>query len=239
MRSLEILAKHTLISSLCGQAEIHRKNERQQFAYKNFNQANTILSKCHHFFPQTIHNSVLERQYEYALARVMVFALLRELDCSEDLCWLGMQERKPIWPAGYYGSISHCKNAVAVLVKRHTNQPINTNVGIDLENIESQHRLLSLRHMCFTAREQNLLEQHPHGLVLGFCAKEALFKCLNPITQEFFDFKDAEITNIDLESQSLTLELKRNLGFIMQGSLHKAFFSYPTKAHLYVQVLYV
>ena len=99
----------------------------------------------------------------------------------------------PIWPRDFVGSISHTDTDCVVVVGSRDNV---TSVGIDLEtNVEN-----------FSEDEWNLVSSEAERLYSAMCGelslgqyvnllfstKEAIYKCLSPITAIDFDFKDLE-----------------------------------------------
>lgn len=81
--------------------------------------------------------------------------------------------RQPVWPAGVYGSISHCGTTALAVVSR---QPI----GIDIEEIFSAQTAGELTDNIITAAEHEQLAgcglAFSLALTLAFSAKESAFK---------------------------------------------------------------
>lgn len=100
-------------------------------------------------------------------------------------------DRRPIWPRGIVGSISHAHGVAAAIVGRDEDA---AGVGLD---IEAAWPLGSdLRGHVLTPAEMRACAAAP--LVGGvprckaaFVAKEALYKAVYPITRRFFGFQEA------------------------------------------------
>jgi enterobactin synthetase component D len=131
----------------------------------------------------------------------------------------------PIWPKGTTGSISH-KDGHAIAAVSSKESIIG--LGIDIENQQTM-KLELAPHICTAEEEKEFLEPFlnqakQEHLSLIFSAKESLFKCLYPITQQWFGFKDAKITKLIEEEQSFEISLLKNLsdiyyaGYVIKGS---------------------
>lgn len=172
--------------------------------------------------PPSIQRAVYKRQLEYLLGRWCAALLLIELGCGEDKSWITSVGRRPVWPKGFIGSISHSRDAVAVIVQRQS--PNSESVGVDVESIRLGNESQAALMRCFSDREAGLLSSLEFGFPLGFSVKESLFKCLNPIVNLFFDFLDAEIISICTFSQTVRIYLKRSLANIPNGSVFTAYY---------------
>lgn len=159
--------------------------------------------------PEAIHRSIPVRQYEYILGRLAADALISE--CGVNLAgkWIPSEGRRPIWPAKVTGSIAHSKHVIWVAVCPVKDTPVS--IGIDVESLTQSKSALEALTFCFSAEEKQLISSVEHGRLIGFSAKEALFKCLNPICGINFYFLDAEIVKLDNAAQIFEIELKINL----------------------------
>lgn len=115
-------------------------------------------------------------------------------------------DRRPLFPHGLSGSISHARGFVACLVTR------GANPGVDIET--------HLTGEAFTAVEKSVLT-HNDKIILGsldpvlvtavFSAKETLFKALYPTVRGVFGFEAATLV-APPGSASLKLGLTETLG---------------------------
>jgi 4'-phosphopantetheinyl transferase EntD len=101
------------------------------------------------------------------------------------------EDRAPIWPPGFVGSISHTDNWCAAAVARAEDV---RSIGIDLEPATPLKESL-WRRVC-TPKEQDWLRELPESGLTGkilFSAKEAVYKCQYPITTKFLGFHAVEV----------------------------------------------
>ncbi len=186
-----------------------------------------------------VERAVEKRQREFATARVIARQLLTEFGVYR-YPLLNDDDRVPIWPTDLLGSISHCKECCLVAVLRKNNGAIN--IGVDIEPDDPIDADLwpafATEHELRWIKSQNKSNSSRLAHLL-FSAKEAVYKCLFPITRKFLEFHDVEIecdlsanvfypTIRDLEvtakvgSAILTGRFQRTNGFIFTSSLlHK------------------
>lgn len=153
-----------------------------------------------------IRNAVEKRKLEYSSGRFCARAALAKL-CVEPCPVRTGPMREPIWPNGVTGSITHSGSYCIAAVARTENI---TSIGIDIESSEMLDR--DLVHLICTEEEiknidlcgVEVYEQDPYKIV--FSIKESIFKCLYPLVEAFFDFKDVSIV-LDQRSQSATIKL--------------------------------
>ena len=101
------------------------------------------------------------------------------------------EDRAPIWPRGFTGSITHtdtwCAAAVARLGELRS-------LGIDLESATPLKEAL-WRRVC-TPEEREWLRELPDPGRMGkvlFSAKEAVYKCQYPLTSQFLGFHAVQV----------------------------------------------
>lgn len=81
--------------------------------------------------------------------------------------------------------------------------------------------LVNLRNIFLTEPEKAL---SPLEAFIAFSAKEALFKMIFPLAQEFFGFETAAVKAID--DQAVTLTLNDSVGCFAKDSSFRAFFGF-------------
>lgn len=116
--------------------------------------------------------------------------------------------RAPIWPAGFCGSISHSHGlALAAVASKQD----FASLGVDLEYISDVPGDAQWREQIVLPEELALVQAQLSDVALAaiFSAKETLFKALNPLCGCFFEFLDARLVACD--GQDLVLELCRDL----------------------------
>ena len=139
-----------------------------------------------------------KRQLEFEAGRRCAESLLKRLGNSEQV-WTN-EDRSPVWPVGFTGSISHSENwtwsAVAKL-----SQIIS--VGIDTEPVVPTETRQQIAHEVGTPAEWDLCQQS--GLTpdeifsVVFSAKETFYKCCYPIVQQYFGFEHAVVERIEAD----------------------------------------
>ena len=115
-------------------------------------------------------------------------------------CWFNAcrDGQAPIWPDGVVGSITHAGGFAAAAVARAADI---AGLGIDSEQIIDPTAAHDIADICMV--DEAGLFKAVHGrsfcefCTLVFSAKEAVFKCLFPLTRKFFEFSDVQITLFD------------------------------------------
>ena len=97
-------------------------------------------------------------------------------------------DRAPIWPTGYWGSISHCRTAVVAAAMR-----AGGHIGIDVEQAVPLERGL-WDAICTPGEMEWLKGRGELWATVIFSAKEAVYKAQYPITGRMLEFSDVELT---------------------------------------------
>ena len=145
-----------------------------------------------------------KRAAEFADGRQCASELLQAFDADPNV---GVADnRAPIWPDGFTGSITHSDAWVACAVAP---TQLLTSIGIDTEKIASREVRDDVMDTIATDAEWNLMEQfcgdEETAFTLLFSAKEAFYKCWFPIVKVYFDFLDVEL--VAVKRSSLTLKV--------------------------------
>lgn len=160
-----------------------------------------------------------QRLLEFRGGRHCARAALARLGVR-DVAILRNEDRSPVWPAGFVGSITHTRTRergwCAAAVARSTDARA---VGIDGEIDEPLERKLWSRILL--PSEESFLLSQPDDLrgflgKLVFSAKEATYKCQYSLTREFLDFSDVHV-ELDPNDSSFVAELKRTAGSFEKG----------------------
>lgn len=140
---------------------------------------------------QHLGKAVSSRREEFAAGRACARLALGEFGIVDFALQAG-EDRRPRWPDGMKGSITHTRGFCAAVVARSKTLRA---VGIDTERIGSVKPELWPR-ICGpetgwleTIRE----EWRPVAATLIFCVKEAFYKCQYEITAEYLGFNDARV----------------------------------------------
>ena len=129
---------------------------------------------------------------EFSAGRQCAHAALSQLGV-EPVPLLPLPDRRPAWPEGVVGSISHCRGFSTAVVARATHWRA---IGIDVERARAVEPHLWPRIL--TDAEQARVVAQPPELrlqwaTLVFSAKEAFYKCQYAVRQQWVDFHDAEV----------------------------------------------
>ncbi|MEJ2694395.1 MAG: 4'-phosphopantetheinyl transferase superfamily protein [Candidatus Thiodiazotropha sp.] len=144
-----------------------------------------------------IEGAVEKRRREFRAGRHAARAALASL-AAPDLPLLRGERREPLWPSGYLGSITHCRDLCIAVCAR--NGEI-VGLGIDVEPLDPLPR--GVDRYIHTEQEAAFIADNPglHPERLIFSAKESLFKCYYPLVQRYFGFH-AVALSFDRERQS-------------------------------------
>ena len=160
-------------------------------------------------WPERLAQAVPKRRREYLAGRLAARAAFHDagLQGLQDLAT--GEDRVPIWPAGWHGSISHSGElAVAWAAPAH-GAVACAGVGIDVEHWLSAERCERLQQRI--APELGRLDfSHLPGtsaLTLAFSAKESLFKALFPQVRRYLGFDAAEVLEVAADASALRLRL--------------------------------
>ncbi|WP_139538604.1 enterobactin synthase subunit EntD [Klebsiella spallanzanii] len=132
-----------------------------------------------------------KRQTEHLAGRIAAAYALQEVS-EKDVPAIGDQ-RQPLWPAPWYGSISHSKQTALAVVSARP-------VGIDIERIMTPSLAADLESSIVNAEEKMLLDASglpfELALTLAFSAKESVFKACHANVQAGRGFTDFELVYI-------------------------------------------
>lgn len=139
-----------------------------------------------------------KRQTEHLAGRLAAFHALRAQGLRH-IPDIG-EHRQPLWPAGWYGSISHSANQALAVVARQR-------VGVDLEAIFAPRHCEELADCIITPAERQRLDASdlpfPLALSLAFSAKESVYKACSDSLRYPLNFHDIHLAS--LTDDQLTL----------------------------------
>jgi len=105
------------------------------------------------------------------------------------------EQGEPLWPPSAVGSLAHDNGLAACLVAERGKQV--RSLGLDFELL-SRGLSPKLYSSLFSEQEVQLFSKDFSWKPLaGFCIKEAIYKCLFPITREFIRFDQVQVTSLD------------------------------------------
>jgi len=143
----------------------------------------------------------ISRQQAFAAGRVLIKRCFVDLSLTHTMVTQDAYGA-PIWPNGVTGSVSHTQRAVitAVCFNKHTNNKVS--IGIDIEQLNRVQA--SIWPTVFTQNERVFLSKTklPDQIKVATClftAKESFYKAQFPLTRQFIEYEDIEVT-LDLQS---------------------------------------
>jgi enterobactin synthetase component D len=147
-----------------------------------------------------IQSSGKKRKAEHLAGRLAAFYALQHYGLRH-IPDIG-DSRQPLWPQGYYGSISHSGTTALAVVAA---QP----VGVDIETVFDADMCHETEDSIITPAERRVLVNSglpfALGLTLAFSAKESAYKTLSFMINGLPGFSDAEV--IALDAKHITLRL--------------------------------
>jgi len=160
-----------------------------------------------------VQDAIPQRQREFSRGRFCAHEAIRQLGLSVSPI-LAKDSRKPIWPSGLLGSITHCMGYTAAVVGRKCDYE---GIGIDVE--ENLPLPEGVWEVITTADERwqyenDLIEFANRSQValdrLWFSAKESVYKAWSCLTDHWLDFHDCAI-RFDKTSSSFCAEIRKKI----------------------------
>src|ERR1700726_3428522 len=175
--------------------------------------------------PQALRRATQKRQREFLAGRWCAKQALQRLGAGSTHVAMA-EDRAPIWPDGVVGSITHTGDFAAAAVAWAADI---AGVGIDSEEIIDPAAARDIADICVV--DEAMLFEPVHGrsfcefCTLVFSAKEAVFKCLFPLTRKFLEFSDVRITSLDWNRRyftwtTVTEYIGRGRLFLADGIVH-------------------
>lgn len=137
------------------------------------------------------------RANEFSSGRRSARAALTHLGCAEPT--VAREGRRPVFPTGFVGSIGHTRKMATACCGPSTTYH---GIGCDIERCDRAMSDRVTRRITVDV-EASSVSALDHGQTLVFAAKEAIYKAVNPITDEYFDFLDV-VLSVDLGNQSFS-----------------------------------
>ena len=163
-----------------------------------------------------VQKSSLNRQNEFSTGRQLAHRALAALGCNIPSLLSG-KNREPLWPPRIVGSITHTNEYAGVAVASSEDY---TGIGIDIEPKGSVEP--SLINMLLTNSERTKYRNIDPTQI--FCSKEAIYKLLHPLINEFIDFQDVEIQldekRTEFRAVSVSAICPQELVAAVRGRIH-------------------
>ena len=179
--------------------------------------AENLSYKYKYLLADSLINAASGRKDEFIAGRACALLALSDLGSGSPIVKTH-KSRRPIWPEGFTGSISHTKDFALASVY---NKNDIRSVGIDCETLILPDRFDKIKDYITRKEDLVLLETDKEAQVslvqtLIFSAKEALYKTINPLCDEFFGFQDAYISSIDSDKENFTIVLDSKIEKLKQ-----------------------
>jgi enterobactin synthetase component D len=146
--------------------------------------------------PPQLGKAVFKRKVEFLAGRHCAHQAIHQLAPRQSLLDIPITASGlPSWPDGIVGSITHAGGFVSAAVALRKDA---ISIGIDCESLMTTEVAMEIAALVATPAElaavmaQTRLDEND-ALTLLFSAKEAVFKCLFPLTGLFFTFLDIEV----------------------------------------------
>lgn len=149
--------------------------------------------------PKNLERAVHKRQIEYLLGRLCIKQCFKGFGVAPMIVAMG-EDRSPVWPESWVGSISHSKGQVVAVLSRKEHY---SGLGIDLETMIDNPSPALQTQICCDSMELIELQTalqigEQEALTLVFSSKESLYKLIFPRYRRFFGFQAAKIQyNVD------------------------------------------
>src|SRR6202035_5770079 len=151
--------------------------------------------------PQALRHATQKRQREFLAGRRCAEEALQRLGPGSTHVAMA-EDRAPIWPDGVVGSITHSGNFAAAAVAWAADI---AGLGIDSEQIVDPAAAHDIAAVCMVGEATLFRAAHGRSFcefcTFVFSAKEAVFKCLFPLTRKFFEFSDVRIISLDWDRE--------------------------------------
>jgi len=161
----------------------------------------------------SVARAVPKRVGEFAAGRLCARSALARFGAGSFAVRMA-PDRRPLWPAGLVGSITHTQGFCAAVIGE---QARFVGLGLDTEKADAVGPML-WPSIC-VAEELAWIaslpaEERTRAATLVFAAKEAFYKCQYPSTGEWLSFSDVRIVPLDwaMLQGSFRIEARRALG---------------------------
>ncbi len=175
-----------------------------------------------HALPPSLQRATLKRQIEFIAGRRCAERALRAAGCANAALLAIANDRQPLWPAGYTGSISHSDGLAIAAVGASP----DIAVGLDVQGRLSPGQAEALAAQIATADERRRLGaqfDHRGAITLLWALKESVYKALSRRIETPCGFDDVELLDFSADTGEARLRLRRALGDgLPAGSAHAA-----------------
>lgn len=217
------MRRQTIRATQAPQPNPHRLGRR--VCYRSLHHTDAALTfalnpETRSHLPQALQHTSPKRQRDFLAGRWCAEEALRRLGAGSTHVAMA-EDRTPTWPDGVVGSITHSGDFAAAAVAWAADV---AGLGIDSEQIISPAAARDIAAVCMV--DEAALFRAAHGrsfcefCTFVFSAKEAVFKCLFPLTRKFLEFSDVRITSFDWDREFFewtTVSQQTGAGRLSQG----------------------
>lgn len=174
--------------------------------------------------PNELSKSTKKRVAEYLAGRHCARSAMYQLG-YDAIPAIG-ENRQPIWPEGFWGSISH-DNDVAISAVSN-----KSSIGIDIETVVEPNIVIESLDLIFTSSEKRRFKKYLGSEVftLIFSFKESFYKAAYPYVKSFFDFDVVDVVEIKWEQGKIVYKVNEFLTDGLDvGKTGEAYFLMPFK----------
>jgi enterobactin synthetase component D len=157
--------------------------------------------------PEQLKTANLHRQQEFLAGRYCAAKSLMLAGFTGHPLVGFAEDRSPLWPSDWVGSITHARGLAAAAVAKKSDL---LGIGIDAEAIINPKIAETVKKRILTGVE--LLKEDHEWVTLVFSAKETIYKCLRPLCGQYFGFSDAEIISVNEALGIFRFRLTKDIG---------------------------
>jgi enterobactin synthetase component D len=163
-------------------------------------------------FPAQLDTAVASRQLEFVAGRAASQRALLGAGFGGRAQLSVSGTRRPLWPEGFVGSISHSHGVAWAAAAPRTRLEA---IGIDMERLLEDEVAAQIAPSVMGEAELEAAQRSHLRLglyvTLLFSAKESLYKCLNPLLDIEFGFHDLVSGPIEQDTERIELQLGTTL----------------------------
>jgi len=179
-----------------------------------------------------IHRASNKRKFEFSTGRWCAKQLLSKHGII-DTAILSGENREPIWPDNFVGSISHCKDQCGAVI---ADKSVIKSIGFDVETKRKLKHNIA-RVVCTDLEKDWLNKQEPQLfddlVLLLFSLKESIYKCVFQHQKVKLGFKGC---SVQLNYVDNTAHVSFNNEMI-DGKIKLKLYS--TNTHVYTSAIYL
>ena len=151
--------------------------------------------------PSQLTRAVEKRRTEFLAGRLCAAYALRQLGKAEEV---GCHGRKPVWPVGVSGSITHTDQRAFSVASESA-----LSLGVDCEPIMSASKAREIWSLVLSEKEYALRPAHMSFAAFVttiFASKEAFYKAMSSFVDRMLEFHEVNLISIEDSNIDLLFE---------------------------------